>query len=62
MVNDFFAKNKDKYFNQEEGTVVERPSMKLKYLDCFLTRYVYYTFTRWYNRKLNSFGIANADI
>ena len=61
MVNEFFAKNKDKYFNKEEGTLVQRPSMKLKYFDCFLTRYVYYTFTRWYTRKLNSFGLGTSD-
>lgn len=58
MVNEYFAKNKERYFSEEEGTLVQKPSMKLKYCDCFLTRYVYYTFTRWYHRKLNSYGLG----
>lgn len=62
IVNEFFAKNKEKYFNQDEGTLIKRPSMKLKYGDCFLTRYVYYTFTRWYARKMNNWGLSSSDL
>jgi hypothetical protein len=62
VVNEFFAKNKDKYFTHDEGTLVEKSNMRLKYADCFLTRYIYYTFARWYHKKLNSWGIAKNDI
>lgn len=61
MVNEYFTKNKDKYYNKDEGTLVERPNMKLKYMDCFLTRYVYYTWTRWYTRKLTNWGLIKGE-
>ncbi len=61
MVNEYFSKNKEKYFNHDEGTLIEKPKMKLKYMDCFLTRYVYYTFERWYQKKLKNWGITNKD-
>lgn len=50
VANDFYIKNKDKYLPKE---VTERNmynSKRLKYLDSFLTRYIYYSFTRWWTR------------
>lgn len=47
--NDYFIKNKDKYI-PSESEQLHRHSLKLPYFDSFLTRYVYYSFTRWLNR------------
>lgn len=48
--NDFFVKNKDKYLPKEVLEAHYHETKKLKYLDSFLTRYIYYSFTRWLNR------------
>ena len=46
VANEFFVKNKEKYF--ANGELEEyRDNKKLKYMDSFLTRYVYYSFQRW---------------
>jgi hypothetical protein len=43
--NDYFIKNKDKYFTQEMLDEQQQlHSIRLKYLDSFLTRYAYYSF------------------
>lgn len=47
--NDFFIKNKDKYISKDIEARANN-SLRLPYLDSFLTRYVYYSFTRWFNR------------
>lgn len=48
--NDFFTKNKEKYLPKEVLEYNTHHEKKLKYLDSFLTRYVYYSFTRWWTR------------
>jgi hypothetical protein len=50
VANDFFAKNKDKYLPKEVLEYNSHNEKRLKHLDSFLTRYVYYSFTRWWTR------------
>lgn len=43
-------------FDELEEDFYEK-RMRLPYLDCFLTRYVYHTFTRWLFRLQSAVGI-----
>jgi hypothetical protein len=54
-VNDYFEKNKEKYFTSSEEYLREK-KIKLKYMDSFVTRYVYYSFTRWLYRIRQMLG------
>jgi spermidine synthase len=56
LQNDFFAKNREKYIKEGESI---KESLKLPYLDSFLTRYVYHSFRRWFNRVSLFLGVKN---
>ena len=61
LSNDYFEKNKD-FYTRKEGMKSENyhvfeqerdgDRLKLKYFDGFLTRYIYYSFTRWGSKVL----------
>ena len=55
IVNDFFVKNREKYMPKDYNP--NSINLKLPYLDSFLTRYVYYSFTRWLHRLKLFLGI-----
>lgn len=50
VANEFFAKNREKYLPKEVLEYNAHNEKKLPYMDSFLTRYVYYSFTRWWTR------------
>lgn len=50
VANEFFAKNREKYLPQEVLEYNAHNEKKLPYMDSFITRYVYYSFTRWWTR------------
>lgn len=54
--NDYFIKNKHKYNIPNENLAAH--NLKLPYLDSFLTRYTYYTFTRWLHRVKLFLGVT----
>jgi hypothetical protein len=43
-------------FDEIDEDMMEE-KLKLKYLDCFLTRYVFHTFTRWCDRLQLAIGL-----
>ena len=51
--NKFFEKNKDQFLPFNNSNNLNQSHLKLKYLDCFATRYVYYGFTRWWTSLKN---------
>lgn len=60
--NDYFAVNRHKYFSEDsmdrDTIYLNRESLKLKYFDSFLTRYVYYGFARWWRGSTR--GVSNS--
>ena len=57
VANDYFVKNKDKYLRSKENkgrhqifNDIEQYDKSLPYLDCLLTRYIYYNMYRFYGK------------
>lgn len=59
--NDFFVKNKEKYLPKEVLEYNSHNEKKLKYLDSFLTRYIYYSFSRWWTKVCLVFSLESPE-
>lgn len=61
VANEFFIKNKEKYLPKEILEPSLENTKKLKYLDSFLTRYIYYSFQRWLIRMRQFLSFEQSD-
>lgn len=61
VANEFFVKNKEKYLPKEVLEYNIHNERRLKYLDSFLSRYVYYSFTRWMQRMGQFLSLDSHD-